>query len=103
MSDRLTQLKSLLEADPNDPFCLYGLAQEYAKAGDHAQAIEFYDRTIAADKTYCYAWFHKARSQEALDQMDEAASTLREGLDAAKACGDAQAIGEISGYLDSIT
>ena len=34
-SDRLAQLMRMLETDPSDAFCLYGIAQEHAKAGRH--------------------------------------------------------------------
>jgi tetratricopeptide (TPR) repeat protein len=51
----------MLEAEPNDPFCLYGLAQEYAKQGDLDQAVDMYERTIEADPAYCYAYYHFAR------------------------------------------
>ena len=62
----IPDLQRLLEKDPKDPFLLYGLAQEYAKAGDVAKAVEYYDRCLAADPLYCYAYFHKARVQQAL-------------------------------------
>ncbi len=100
---RLQKLTRLLEADPNDPFVLYGIAQEHAAGGDHAQAIAFYDRCLAADPSYCYAYFHKARSQQALGDDAAAAETARAGIKAAQAAGDAQALGELSGLLDELT
>jgi tetratricopeptide (TPR) repeat protein len=99
----LDQLRRLLEADPNDPFVLYGLAQEYAKAGDQLAAVEYYDRCLAADPAYCYAYFHKARSLEALGRTEEALATLREGGRRARAAGDGHALQEISAYLDVLS
>jgi predicted Zn-dependent protease len=64
MADRIKKLKVLLEQEPGDPFLLYSLAQDYAKAGDAANALAFFDRTIAADQDYCYAYYHKARVQQ---------------------------------------
>ncbi|MBX3402596.1 MAG: hypothetical protein KF699_04195 [Phycisphaeraceae bacterium] len=106
MPDRLSKLAALLEADPADPFVLYGLAQEHAKQGTddaHARAIEFYDRCIAADPAYHYAYYHKAMSQIALDDNAAAATTLRAGLVAARASGEQKAMSEISSLLDQIT
>lgn len=106
MPDRLTKLAALLEADPNDAFVLYGLAQEHAKQATdegHTRAIEFYNRCIAADPAYHYAYYHKAMSQIALDDNAAAAATLRAGLVAARASGEQKAIGEISSLLDQIT
>lgn len=99
---RLAQLEALLQADPRDPFLLYGLAQEHAKLNDHARAIDFYDRCLAADPAYGYAYFHKARAQLALDDPAAARATLEAGLRAARDAGDAHAVSEIRGFLDEL-
>jgi tetratricopeptide (TPR) repeat protein len=98
----MDQLRRLLEQEPHDVFLLYGMAQEHAKAGDHAEAIRWYDRCLEADPRYCYAYFHKARSQQAAGDEPAAVQTLRSGLAAAKAAGDAHAASEIGGYLDEL-
>ncbi|MBL8762714.1 MAG: hypothetical protein JNM07_00405 [Phycisphaerae bacterium] len=99
---RLAQLEKLLALDPGDAFVLYGLAQEHAKAGRHAEALVFYDRCTRADPGYCYAYFHQARSLQALERIDEARDILRLGLAAARRAGDAKALNELTGFLDSI-
>ena len=99
----VAQLEKLLTLDPGDTFVLYGLAQAHAKEGQHERALGFYDRCLAEDPHYCYAYFHKARSQEALADMAGAVETLRAGLTASQAAGDQQAIGEIGSYLASLT
>jgi len=98
----IPELEKLLTRDPGDAFLLYGLAQAHAKAGDHARAVEFYDRCLAADPAYCYAYFHKARSQEEMGQQDAAKATLRAGAATARDAGDAHAVSEIADYLDSL-
>ncbi len=106
MSSRFDKLSALLAVDPGDPFVLYGLAQEHAKVGTaehHAQAVGFYDRCIAADAAYLYAYYHKGMSLIALERTDEAAATLRAGLSAANRAGDQKAIGELGSLLDQIT
>jgi tetratricopeptide (TPR) repeat protein len=90
-------------AEPNDPFCLYGIAQEHARAGRHEEALGWYDRTIAADATNCYAYFHKARSLEDLDRTDDACSVLRAGITAAQQANDGHALSEMRGYLDQLS
>lgn len=99
----IEHLESLLAASPQDPFLLYALAQEHAKHGRHDAAIGFYDRCLSADPAYCYAYFHKARSQEALGQIDHAVETLRAGIQAARQAGDAHALAELSAYLDEVS
>lgn len=99
----IAQLEKLLALDANDPFVLYGLAQAHASSGDHATAITWYDRCIAANGDECYAYFHKARSCEALGDTAAAVAALRTGLARARATGDAKAASEIAGYLDELT
>src|SRR6185436_683274 len=99
MADRVAQLKSMLEKDPGDSFCLYGLGMEYAKLGQHREAAAWFDRAIESDPNHSYAYFHKARSQQAAGDLPGAAETLKSGMRRAKAVGDAKAAGEIGAYL----
>lgn len=98
----IADLEKLLAADPDDAFVLYGLAQAHAKEGRHERAVDFYDRCLAVDAGYCYAYFHQARSLEALERPDDAAAALRRGLQAAREAGDGQAQSEIAAYLDEL-
>ena len=100
---RLAQLLKLHATEPADPFCMYGIAQEHARAGRHLEALGWYDQTIAADSGYCYAYYHKARSLEDLDRIEEACQVLRTGLEAAKRAADSHALSEIRGYLDQLS
>lgn len=99
----IAQLEKLLQADPNDTFVLYGLAQEYAKTGEHAKSIAFYDRCLAADPAYCYAYFHKARVQEVAGDIPGAIATLKAGVAKSREVGDAKALNEIAAALDMLT
>ena len=94
-SDRLNRLLKMLEAEPGDAFCLYGIAQEHAKAEEHDAALGWYDRAIAADPDDGYLHFHKARSLEALDRMPEAIEAAEAGLVAARRGGDGHAQSEL--------
>ena len=101
----IAQLEKMLAADPGDAFILYGLAQEHAKVGGaagHGKAVEFYDRCLAADPAYCYAYFHKARSLAAMEKTAEAVQTVRAGIAAAKKAGDGHAESELNGLLDEL-
>jgi tetratricopeptide (TPR) repeat protein len=100
---RLESLLQMLETDPADAFCLYGVAQEHAGAGRHDEATAWYRRAIEADPSHAYARFHLARSLERLGRLEEAMSTLREGLQVARTSGDTKAANEIAGYLDELT
>ena len=101
--DRLAQLLRLHAAEPGDPFCLYGIAQEHARAGRHEEALGWYEHTLAADPAYCYAYYHQARSLEELGRVDDACAVLRAGMDAAKRAADGHALAEMRAYLDQLT
>ena len=101
-TDRLAKLLAMLEDDPEDPFCLYGIAQEYAGRGDHATALEWYDRAALADPNDGYIHFHRARSLEDLGRVEEAIAAVHEGLAAAERGGDAHARSELAGLLESL-
>lgn len=101
-SDRLTKLRTLLAAEPNDGFLLYALAQELAKAGRFDEAAVQYDRAIEVDPKECYAFFHKAKALEQAGKLAAAVEALRAGLARARAVGDRKAASEIEGYLDSL-
>lgn len=91
----ITQLTKLLEAEPHDPFLLYGLAQEYAKAGDVARAVEHFDRCLTADPGYCYAYYHKAKALMGVGRAEEARGAIKAGMAKAKEVGDTHAMSEL--------
>jgi predicted Zn-dependent protease len=101
-NDRLSQLRNLLESDPHDAFCMYGIAMEHAKVGSHQEAIAWFDRTIETDSAYCYAWLHKARSQNKMGDQKGAVKTLSDGISQATTLGDDHAADEMRSFMQSI-
>ena len=100
---RIELLQRMLEEDPRDAFCRYGMAQEYLKAGNIDEALRWFDKTIETDADYCYAYYHKARALEQAGRVEEAAAVLRVGLERAKASGDSHAASEIQAFLDQLS
>lgn len=96
------RLLKLLETSPGDDFLLYALAMEHAKQAEHETALAYFDRAIEADRGNAYHYYHKARSLEALQRIDEAIATLRLGADVARGGEEEKALSEILGYLDMI-
>jgi tetratricopeptide (TPR) repeat protein len=97
---RLAQLQKMLDTSPADAFLLYGIAMEHKKVGDVNQAIAYFDRTIAADPLYCYAFYQKGQVLESSGSEDAARQAYRAGIDAASKKGDAHARGELEAALD---
>jgi tetratricopeptide (TPR) repeat protein len=102
-ASRLDRLTKLLEQDPSDPFVLYGIAQEHAAAGRTAEAVAFFDRCLAADPAYLYAYYHKARAQQSAGVDEAARATAQAGLSAARAAADSKALSELSAFLDELS
>jgi tetratricopeptide (TPR) repeat protein len=98
----LMQIEKLMAKDPSDPFVLYAYAIALGKNNEHARAVEYFDRCLAADRLYTYAYYHKAKTLEAMGRRDEVKSTLTQGLKAAREARDGKGISEISGYLSSV-
>lgn len=98
----IEQLQQLLQNEPNDPFLLYGIAQEHFKAGRLDDAVAWFDRTLGADPDHAYAYFHKARALQAAGRTAGAVTTLHAGVAAAKAARDLKALSELNAYLDEL-
>lgn len=99
---RLDKLMSLFESDPADAEIPYMIAQEHARAGEHEHAVAWYDRCLAVEPGHHYAYFHKARSLDALGRLDDARECLRDGASRARSAGEAKAFSELSGYLEQL-
>ena len=102
VSDRLRQLRQMLEKAPQDTFLLYGIAMEHTKAGDVAPALEHFDRVIELDPGYCYAYHQRGLLHESTGDVEAAKRSYRAGVEAARRKGDAHAEGEIQAALDMI-
>ncbi len=100
--DRTAQLLKMLESDPKDTFCMYALALEYGKLGQTQQALEWFDRTLAANPSDCYAYFHKAKTLHESGDRPAAIQTLESGLTQARVSRDHKALSEIEAFLDEL-
>ena len=101
-SPRLRQLQAMLERQPDDQFLLYGVAMEHKKAGNAAKALAYFERVIARDPGYCYAYHQRGLVHESNGDLDAAKQSYREGIVAAQKKGDSHAAGEIEAALMEI-
>jgi tetratricopeptide (TPR) repeat protein len=97
--DKLVALQAMLAKQPADPFLLYGIAMEHKKRNEPTQAIDYFDRCIAADPNYCYAYYQRAQVQEQSGDVEGAKVTYRRGIEAASKSGDAHAREELTAAL----
>lgn len=98
---RMAQLEALLADDPADPFLRYGLAMEYASAGDDATAADQLVR-LAAEAAYVPAFLQAGQVLARLNRFEEACDVLRKGVAAARQQGDGHAEGEMANLLATL-
>ena len=99
---RMEQIEVLLAQDPGDPFLRYGLAMEYASAGDDATAAQKLLALTADSPDYVPAYLQAGQILARLGRDVEACEVLRRGIAAARRTGDSHAEGEMQGFLASL-
>jgi tetratricopeptide (TPR) repeat protein len=99
---RLAQLEKLHAADESDADVMYMLAHEHAKSGQVAEAVEWYDRCLARDPDYVYAYYHKARALQTADDVGSALETARAGLARSRQIAHAKAQNELAALIDEL-
>jgi tetratricopeptide (TPR) repeat protein len=100
--DRLNTLKQLVAGNPSDSFARYGLAMEYAKAGQFAEAAAEYRSIIDAKPDYAAAYFQCGQALERLGRIDEAKDFYRRGIEVTERAGDGHARDQLQAALDAL-
>jgi tetratricopeptide (TPR) repeat protein len=98
-TNRLEILKQIVEQDANNNFAQYGLAMEYAKAGDLARAVAEFSALVENNPNYVAAYFHGGQTLEKLGKIDEAKEFYEKGIAAATRTGDQHTRAEIEAAL----
>jgi predicted Zn-dependent protease len=99
---RRQRIEEMLADDPNDPFLRYGLALDYAGAGEHETAAKLFGELMAAHPDYVAAYLHAAKTLHALGQDEQAGEVARRGVAVARRAGDEHAAGELESFLDAL-
>ncbi len=100
--DRLQMLKDLLAHDPKNTFARYGLAMEYSSRGELENALVEFHTILEAAPDYVPAYLMLAQALSRSGRLDEAKSTLREGIVRAQKAGDGHAQSEMQGMLEEL-
>jgi tetratricopeptide (TPR) repeat protein len=101
-TNRFDILKQMLEQDPGNTFARYGLAMEYEKGGDFAQAIAEFRSVLSVDANYAAAYYHGGQALEKLGRVDEARALYEEGIEATTRKGDLHTRAELEAALSSL-
>ena len=101
-NQRLETLKQFIEANPNDCFARYGVAQEYVKRGENEKALEEFNRIVEINPDYQAAYYHAGKTYEKLQRVDEARSIFEKGIEVATRSGDLHARSELEEALGAL-
>ena len=96
---RLEKLQQFLQANPNDCFVRYGLAQELGKTGQLERAIEEYQRIFEINPDYQAAYYHAGQAYRKLGQTDQARRAYERGIETSLRTGDLHARSELEAAL----
>jgi len=99
-TNRLDILKQMVAQDSNNTFARYGLAMEYAKSGQHQQAVDEFRILIEKDETYSAAYYHGGQALENLGRIEEARAIYEKGIEASTRKGDLHTRSEIEAALN---
>lgn len=93
--DRLQQLQSFYEEDPNDPFTRFALAQEHLKRDHVDEALSFFEGLVETDPDYVGTYYHLGKLYERLGRTDDAIATYEHGIEVAREQGDQKNLSEL--------
>ena len=99
---RREKIEAMLADDPQDTFLRYSLAMEYRAEGEQQRSLQLLGELIGETPPCIPAYFMAAQQLVELDRVDEAREHLRNGIEQARAQGDAHAAAEMSELLTSL-
>ncbi len=84
-TSRIEMFRQMLESEPENSMVRFGLANEYLKAGQHAEAVEALEEYLRRAEDEGAAYGMLARALEKLGRRDEARAAYERGIKAALA------------------
>ena len=101
--DRVAMLTELLSQDPNNAFARYGLAMEYANAGEFDRAHDEFKNLLTANPDYTAGYFMAAQTFVKAARNEDAKKMLLDGIACAQRKGDGHAEAEMQAMLEEIS
>ena len=99
---RREKIQAMLLDDPTDTFLRYSLALELDKEGRNDESLDVFRGLMGDSPPYVPAFFMAAQQLARLYRIDDSRAVLRDGIEHARAAGDAHAAGEMSEFLASL-
>lgn len=96
---RLDAMRAMVARAPDNALARFGLANELAKAGEHAEALEHYEAYLARYDDEGNGWARAAEIYERLGRREDAAEALRKGIAASYRFGHSGMAAELEDRL----
>ncbi len=80
MADRIETFKQLRESDPENPMILFGLANEFLKAGRFREAIDVFEDYLKFETDEGAAYGMLAKAYEAEGENERARAAYQKGI-----------------------
>jgi len=97
--DRLSLLLEYYEEDPNDPFNIYALANEY-KSHNSEKALEYFEVLIEQHPEYVATYYHLANLYLDLGMDEKAKATFEKGIQMATQQNEVLLLRELKSAYD---
>ena len=102
MNRRMELLQKQLAETPDDAFSRYALGMEMAKAGDLDAALAQWAEVIARDPSYVPAYQMSGQHLMEDGRFEEAEVFFTQGVEQARASGNAKATAEMTDFLNEV-
>jgi Tfp pilus assembly protein PilF len=100
--DRISQIRRMLTADPDDLLLNYALGMELLAAKQPDESLLQFDKVLAIDPAYSAAYMQKAKVLIDLARHDDARSVLQAGMAVALDRGDFHAKDKMEELLHAV-
>lgn len=97
--DRIAQLESFLEDDPDDAFTRFALAQEHLKQDDLDTAQAYFEELVENQPEYVGTYYHLGKLYERRDAVEQAIATYEKGIAVAREQRDRKNLSELQDAL----
>mgnify|MGYP006426182873 CR=1 FL=1 len=97
--DRIAQLESFLEEDPDDAFTRFALAQEHLKQEDLDAAQSYFEALVDEQPDYVGTYYHLGKLYERRGHTEQAISTYEQGIEVARTQRDRKNLSELQDAL----
>jgi tetratricopeptide (TPR) repeat protein len=92
----------MLAQNPADAFARYGLAMEFVKSGEFADAAAEFRTLLEHNPNYAAAYFHGGQVLEKLGDVEQARALYEKGVEVTARTGDQHAKSELQAALDML-